>query len=201
MIDGLSGLSAPSRYGVYVAGILLLFLVAVGVGVVSGLVFSRLPEQGTAGNSKNADLHKPAEEASFVHHATDENRGGDYTTYINDPNINGDANAIVIVAPSADQGNAGDATYDHNIGVWYEGANEKKWAIFNQDRAAIRGGAVFEVVVPPASQSFVHRGTLGNPELEPWRGQGRLQRSSYRRRVRPGRTKMGDLHSRRHADA
>ena len=56
----------------------LLFFVAVGVGVVSGPVFSWLSEQDTAGNPKNADLHKPAEEASFVHHAMDENSGGDY---------------------------------------------------------------------------------------------------------------------------
>jgi len=135
MIDWLSELSAPSRYGVYVAGILLLFLVAVGVGVVTGLVFSWQTEQDTGvpsgsaqyrtlqdtmlettGKPKNADLHKPAEEVSFVHHATDENSRGDYT-YINDPSINGDANAIVLVAPSADRENAGDATYDHNIGV------------------------------------------------------------------------------------
>jgi len=34
--------------------------------------------------------------------------------------------------------------------------NENKWAIFNQDRAAILGGATFEVIVTPASQSFVH---------------------------------------------
>ena len=174
MIDWLSGLSAPSRYGVYVAGILLMFLVAVGVGVVTGLVFSWQSEQDTgepnasaqyrtlqgttletSGNPETADLHKPADEVSFVHRATDENSRGDYT-YINDPTINGDANAIVLVAPSTDRANDGDPTYDHNIGVWYEGANEKKWAIFNQDRAAIPGGAVFEVVVPPASQSFVH---------------------------------------------
>lgn len=180
MIDWLSGLSAPSRFGVYVAGILLLFLVAVGVGVVTGLVLSWQTEQDTGvpsgsaqyrtlqdtmlettGKPKNADLDKPAEEVSFVHNATDENSRGDYT-YINDPSINGDANAIVFVAPGADRENAGDATYDHNIGVWYEGVNEKKWAIFNQNRAAIPGGAVFEVVVPPASQSFVHQAVPGN---------------------------------------
>ena len=68
----------------------------------------------------------------------------------------------MIVAPSVDRGNAGDATYEHNIGVWYEGANEKKWVIFNQDGAAIPGGAAFEVVVPPASQSFVHQAVPGN---------------------------------------
>jgi hypothetical protein len=173
MIDWLSGLSAPLRRGVYVAGILLMFFVAVGVGAGSAVVFSWQPEQvtgesgvpaktrtledtvlETTGNPKNANLREHADEASFVHHATDENSRGDYT-YITDPSINGDANAIVLVAPSTDRGNAGDATYDHNIGVWYEGVNEKKWAIFNQDRAAIPGGAAFEVVVPPASQSFV----------------------------------------------
>jgi hypothetical protein len=68
----------------------------------------------------------------------------------------------VLVAPSTDRENAGDTIYEYNIGVWYEGANEKKWAIFNQDRAAIPGGAVFEVVVPPASQSFVHYAVPGN---------------------------------------
>jgi hypothetical protein len=169
----LNGLSAPLRYGVYVAGILLLFFVAVGVGVVTGLVFSWQSEQDmgesagsapyrtledtmseTTVNPKNADLHKFADEASFVHHATDENSHGDYT-YINDPSINGDANAIVLVAPSTDRGNARGASYDHNIGVWYEGV-ERQWAVFNQDRTAIPGGTAFEVVVPPASQSFVH---------------------------------------------
>ena len=68
----------------------------------------------------------------------------------------------MLVAPSADRENAGDATYDHNIGVWYEGVNEKKWAIFNQDRAAIPAGTTFEVIIRPASQSFVHYAVPGN---------------------------------------
>ena len=91
----------------------------------------------------------------FTHTATDANSRGDYT-YISDPAIDGDPNAVVLVVPSTDRGNARGSSYDHNIGVWYEGVNEKKWAIFNQDRAAILGGAAFEVVVSPASQSFVH---------------------------------------------
>ncbi len=174
MIGWLRGLSAPVRRGVFVAAILLMYFVAVGVGAAAAGIFSWQPEQvtgesggptrtrtledtvlETTGNPKNANLRKPAEEASFVHRATDENSRGDYT-YITDPSINGDANAIVLVAPRTDRGNTRDATYDHNIGVWYEGVNEKKWAIFNQDRAAIPGGAAFQVVVPPASQSFVH---------------------------------------------
>jgi hypothetical protein len=180
VLDWLSGLSAPLRYGAYVAGILLLLLVAVSVGAVTGLVFGWQTEQDTGesvgsaqyttleytkvetpGNPKNVGLRKPAYEVSFVHHVRDENSRGDYT-YINDPSINGDANAIVLVAPSTDQGNAGDATYDHNIGVRYEGANEKKWAIFNQDRAAIPAGRTFEVILPQASETFVHHAKLAN---------------------------------------
>jgi hypothetical protein len=139
---------------------LLLFIVAVGVGVVTAVVFSWLPAQDTGESGGSAEYRTL--EASFVHRATDENSRGDYTTYINDQSLNGDANAIVLVVPSTDRGNARDATYDHNIGVWYEGLNEKKWAIFNQDRAAIRGGAAFEVVVPPASKSFVHYASPDN---------------------------------------
>jgi len=38
-----------------------------------------------------------------------------------------------------------------------------KWAIFNQDLAAVPAGATFEVVVPhPSATSFVHRATLLN---------------------------------------
>jgi hypothetical protein len=47
VIDWLSGLSAPLRYGVYVAGILLLLFVAVSVGVVTGIVFRWQTEQDT----------------------------------------------------------------------------------------------------------------------------------------------------------
>jgi hypothetical protein len=197
----LRGLSPPLRYLAYVAGALLVFLVAAGLGATVGLVFGGRPEWLTSGSgntegtmsektgepatSKGAaaespghaqyanseaanpgqNAKAPANKRGFTHTATDANSRGDYT-YITDPSINGDANAIVLVAPSTDRGNAGDATYDHNIGVWYEGGNEKKWAIFNQDRAAIPGGAAFEVVVPPASQSFVHYAvpdnTIGN---------------------------------------
>ena len=53
--------------------------------------------------------------------------------------INGDPERYRVRRPGTDRENDGDATYDHNIGVWYEGVNEKKWAIFNQDRAAIPG--------------------------------------------------------------
>ncbi len=119
----------------------------------------------TTSRSKSANPEEPVQEVSFVHRATDENSRGDYT-YISHPSINGDANAIVLAAPRPDWGSARGATYDHNIGVWYEGVDENKWAIFNQDLAAVPAGAAFEVIVPPASESFVHHSepdnTVGN---------------------------------------
>jgi hypothetical protein len=114
----------------------------------------------TTSNSKNANPHEPTEEVSFVHRATDENSRGDYT-YISDPSINADANAIVLVEPTLDGGNARGATYDHNIGVWYEPVAQR-WAIFNQDRAVVPAGTTFKVVVPAASDSFVHQATFDN---------------------------------------
>jgi hypothetical protein len=111
----------------------------------------------------NPDQNSNANNTVFTHTATDAN-SRDYYTYISDPAIDGDPNVVVLVVPSTDRGNDGDATYDHNIGVWYEGVNEKEWAIYNQDRAAISAGATFEVIIPPASETFVHYAKLDNTE-------------------------------------
>jgi hypothetical protein len=198
----LRGLSPPLRYLAYVAGALLVLLVAAGVGATAGLVFEGRPEwltsgsgategtvsvkTGEAGTSKGAGVETtgdaqyadsgeanseeatpdqnakaPANKTVFTHTATDANSRGDYT-YISDPAIDGDPDAVVLVLPSTDRGNTRGASYDHNIGVWYEGVNEKKWAIFNQDRAAIPAGTTFEVIIPPASETFVHYAKLDN---------------------------------------
>ena len=87
--------------------------------------------------------------ASFKHRADKGNSRGDYT-YISDPSINGDPNAIVLASPTSGQGNTG--SYKHNIGVWYEPV-ARRWAIFNQDLAPVPAGSTFEVVIPQASES------------------------------------------------
>jgi hypothetical protein len=194
VIEWLRGLPSPLRYPAYLAGALLAFFVAVGVGAAAAVVVGWPHLQVASGpggppdeartleerasettgeaktledtaaestsNPKNANPHEPPEEVSFVHRATDENSRGDYTS-ISDPSINGDANAIVLVEPTLDRGAARGATYDHNIGVWYEPAAQR-WAIFNQDRTVVPAGTTFKVVVPPASESFVHRATFDN---------------------------------------
>ena len=101
---------------------------------------------------------KPAESSTFVHRATQENSRGDYT-YLDDPAINGDADAVVLAAPTAARG--GGADYDHNVGVWFE-PERRKWAIFNQDRAAVPEGATFQVVIPAEPERFLHRSTPEN---------------------------------------
>jgi sortase A len=107
------------------------------------------------GQNTAAPAARQAMDTAFVHRATPENSRGDYT-YLSDPSINGDPNAVVLVTPTPDRGSAGDGTYDHNIGVWYE-PEAQKWAIFNEDRSAVPGGTTFQVVVPGGPEKFVHR--------------------------------------------
>ncbi len=118
-----------------------------------------MPER-TIFEETTAALEDNDEEVSFVHRATDGNSRSDYTI-LSDPRINGEPDAVVLVVPVPDRGSAGDEDYDHNIGVWYV-PGENKWAIFNQDLAAVPAGATFEVVVPQADEGFVHRAGPGD---------------------------------------
>jgi len=113
--------------------------------------------QGTEGADPG---EKVGDETAFVHTATGENSRGDYT-YLAHPRIDGDPDAVILVQPAPGRGGQAGAAYGHNIGVWYEPTNER-WAIFNQDRAAVPAGTVFEVVVPPADRGFVHRAAFPN---------------------------------------
>ena len=116
------------------------------------------PTGASVGGTIDAEASAPHERAddweasSFVHRATDANSRGDYT-YLDDPRINGDPDAVVLAAPADG--------YGHNIGVWFE-PRQKRWAIFNQDLTAVPAGAAFGVVLPPAEESFVHRAALLN---------------------------------------
>ncbi len=114
----------------------------------------------TAQDTENADSGENSGETTFPHTAMDENSRGDYT-YLSDPSINGNPNAVVLVTSSADRASAGSATYDHNIGVWFE-PRARRWAIFNQDRTAVPARTTFEVVVPRKSDGFTHRSGLVN---------------------------------------
>lgn len=175
----LRGLALPLRYTVYAAGVLLVFLAAVGLGAAASLLNDWPPERAqtdfglptgpetlgettieTDEGAEGTSLEGPVEKTPFVHTATDDNSRGDYT-YLSDPAINGDSNAVILVAVPADREDAGGASYNHNIGVWFE-PEKRKWAVFNQDRTVVPAGAAFRVIVPPNSERFVHRAGLVN---------------------------------------
>jgi hypothetical protein len=187
----LRGLAPPLRYAAYIVGLVLIFLTAMGVGAVSSLVLGGPPERAETSSGEATDVENPAGEStgvenpagkttdvenlarettdvadaegasSFVHRATEENSRADYT-YIRHPAIDGDPDAVVLASVSAGRGDDGGETYGHNIGVWYDFADRREWAIFNQDLAAVPAGATFEVVLPPDRERFVHRAKPAN---------------------------------------
>ena len=166
MIGWLRALPPPLRYLIYLVGALVAFFVALGVGATAAVMDDLQLGWGASGPSENTGPETTdateapegsVEGASFIHETTRANSRGDYT-YISDPGIDGDPNAVVIARPAPDQ--PGPA-YDHNVGVWYESGAEQ-WAIFNQDRTPVPVGTAFEVVLPPESASFVHEAALLN---------------------------------------
>jgi hypothetical protein len=113
-----------------------------------------------AGIKQSGDPSDGAAEAMFIHRATDENSRADFT-YISNPDIDGDPHAVVLVSLGAEREGDGAASYAHNIGVWYTPVAHK-WAIFNEDLAAVPAGSTFEVVVPATSASFIHQADPSN---------------------------------------
>jgi len=86
----------------------------------------------------------------FTHTATSSTITANYTV-LDDPLANNNPNAVIEVTPNYNPGGIG-ATYDnHPIGVWYTGS---RWAIFNQDRAAMPVDAAFNVMVSPSPGSY-----------------------------------------------
>ena len=85
-------------------------------------------------------------DAAFVHHATPENIT-DHWTYIDHPQINNSPNAVLYVTPNWNPHREKHTVHTpHPIGVWYH-ADRGRWAIFNEDQAAMAVGAHFNVAV------------------------------------------------------
>ncbi len=96
-----------------------------------------LPNNSTAAESGG--------ESVFVHRATPQNTFAN-STYLDHPLTNDNPNAVLSVTQNWNPGGDGGIYNDHPVGVWYD-ANARRWAIFNQDRAAMRDGASFNAVV------------------------------------------------------
>lgn len=105
-------------------------------------------QETTADRTDEAEDPRPEEaifDTAFVHRATRDNIVRN-STYLDDPLANGDPDVILYVTQNWNPG-GGPGTYNnHPIGVWYD-ARVERWAIFNQDLAAMPEGAAFSVVV------------------------------------------------------
>ncbi len=113
---------------------------------VPGVVADRTSEaETTAGGSAfNVSALEPSETV-FIHRATSESIA-ENSTYIENRLTNANPEAILFVTQNWNPGGEGGTYNDHPIGVWYD-SDTQRWAIFNQDRAAIPAGAAFNVLV------------------------------------------------------
>lgn len=93
----------------------------------------------------------------YVHQATAGTLAGDWTN-LNNGFTNGNPNALVWAVPNWSAG----VYENHNIGVWYTGAN---WAVFDQDGSAIPTNCDFNILIadgPFWPVAYVHTAGAGN---------------------------------------
>jgi len=105
-------------------------------------------QETTANRPDEAEDTRPegaAFDATFVHRAAPENIVGN-STYLDVPPINGDPDAILHVTQNWNPGGGAGTYNNHPVGVWYD-AYVQRWAIFNQDLAAMPEGAAFNVAL------------------------------------------------------
>ena len=80
---------------------------------------------------------------AFVHRATGVNVSGN-STYLEHPMLDRQPSAWLLATPVWNPGGAGGVYNNHAIGAWYDSGRER-WAIFNQDGAAMTVGAAFNI--------------------------------------------------------
>ena len=128
-------------------------LMALGVGLVVGVLLG-IPLVGLIGGNQEQAAPTPPPpptvngatlETVFIHHATPENISAN-STYLDTPLTDGNPNAVLMVTHNWNPGGSSGKYNDHPIGVWYD-PDRGKWAIFNQDLAAMAVGADFNVAV------------------------------------------------------
>lgn len=83
--------------------------------------------------------------SAFVHRATSENISSN-STYLDSPLVNNNPKAIIFVTQNWNPGGKAGVYNDHPVGVWYD-SNARRWAVFNQDRAAMPEGAAFNILI------------------------------------------------------
>ena len=110
---------------------------------VAGTLQEATGEGSTSGRTTVGRSSPESDDAVYVHRATAENVSNN-STYLDNTLINNNPNAVVSVTQNWNPG-GGDGIYnDHPVGVWYD-SSIKRWAVFNQDRAAMPEGAAFNI--------------------------------------------------------
>ncbi|GAC1566816.1 MAG: hypothetical protein NVS3B14_10910 [Ktedonobacteraceae bacterium] len=94
------------------------------------------------GASFNLLLDTPVIHGAFVHTATSANTAGNHT-FIDNASTNNNPKAIVFATPNFNPQGQGGTYENHNLGVFYRNG---KWAIFNEDNAAMSVGVSFDVL-------------------------------------------------------
>jgi len=93
---------------------------------------------------------------AFVHTATAGDNIGcvaSQCTFIDHPLLNNNPDAVFFITQNWNPGDGTGVYNNHPIGVYYSSV-EQKWAIFNQDLAAMPNGADFNIVVAKDATAF-----------------------------------------------
>ncbi len=131
-----------------------------------GLLLNNLPTNDAdglrriKGASSKADIGAyEAGDTSFTHIARSDTLAGNFTV-LGNPALDGNVGALPLATPNYNIGGPGGVSYNHPFGAFYDGS---KWALFNQDLAAIPLGAHFDVMVPASGSGlFVHVSSASN---------------------------------------
>ena len=106
-------------------------------------------------------LKASPDESFFTHVTTSANHLYPDGTALDNPLINGNPDAQILVTQNYGTGVTNRA-HNHRVGLLYDNTSNR-WLIFNEDFSAMPNGVMFNVlVVPPKSGFFVQTATLDN---------------------------------------
>jgi hypothetical protein len=133
-----------------------------GAGIFSLVLVALLPTTAAFAASQVAAHPQSGGGAIVYVHTTTVANSTRNWTYLDNSVTNNNPQAVIFVAPNWNPGNTMGVYDNHPIGVFYHNG---KWAIFNQDRAAMPVGASFNVYALPQANDqdvFVHTATPAN---------------------------------------
>ncbi|MGI8909384.1 MAG: sortase, partial [Rubrobacteraceae bacterium] len=107
-------------------------------------------ELATAEPDSSTSSEATGSQTTFVHRAASGNIN-ENSTYMDDPLINGDPEAQLLITRNWNPGGEGGTYNDHPIGVWYDSGRER-WAIYNEDREPMPEGVAFNVAISKADR-------------------------------------------------